>query len=116
MTMLKASRSASTGRNSSIRSSASPARPGLYVIPFTSIVEQTAAVFREALATEDDVLEHHGSYDWDAAAQARRDDGEGPDGLAKLRRDTENWAAPIVVTTSLQFFESLFAARTSRAR
>ena len=88
----------------------------VYVIPFTSIIEQTAAVFREALNTSDDVLEHHASFDWERAAEARRDDGEGPDGLAKLRRAAENWDVPIVVTTAVQFFESLFAARTSRCR
>ena len=88
----------------------------VYVIPFTSIIEQTADVFRQALNTCDDVLEHHASFDWERAAEARRDDGEGPDGLAKLRRAAENWDVPIVVTTAVQFFESLFAARTSRCR
>jgi CRISPR-associated endonuclease/helicase Cas3 len=88
----------------------------VYVIPFTSIIEQTAQVFREALNTRKDVLEHHASFDWERAAEARRDDGEGPDGLAKLRRAAENWDVPIVVTTAVQFFESLFAARTSRCR
>jgi CRISPR-associated endonuclease/helicase Cas3 len=92
----------------------------VYVIPFTSIIEQTAQVFREAMnsndSTSNNVLEHHASFDWERAAEARRDDGEGPDGLAKLRRAAENWDAPIVVTTAVQFFESLFGARTSRCR
>ena len=88
----------------------------VYVIPFTSIIEQTAEVFREALNTSDNVLEHHASFDWERAAEARRDDGEGPDGLAKLRRAAENWDVPIVVTTAVQFFESLYAARPSRCR
>lgn len=84
------------------------------VIPFTSIIEQTAAVFRRALGGEDDVLEHHAAFDWDEAARNR--DDEGTDGLKKLRRATENWDAPVVVTTSVQFFESLFAARRGRCR
>ena len=93
----------------------------IYVIPFTSIIEQTAAVFRKALATRDDVLEHHASFDWEAEVprNARPDEadaGEGRDGLAKLRRAAENWASPVVVTTAVQFFESLFANRTSRCR
>lgn len=92
----------------------------VYVIPFTSIIEQTAEVFRTALGPglADDVLEHHSSFDWDARRPADEGDAEeeGPGGLAKLRRDAENWDVPIVVTTAVQFFESLFAARTSRAR
>ena len=89
----------------------------VYVIPFTSIIEQTAQVFREALRTEGDILEHHSSFDWDREKPKSDDEeGEGAAGLAKLRRDAENWDAPIVVTTAVQFFESLFAARTSQAR
>ena len=78
----------------------------VYVIPYTSILEQTVDAFREALGEEDPwaaVLEHHSNLD---------PDRETPRG--KLA--AENWDAPIVVTTSVQFFESLFAARTSRAR
>ncbi|MBV8889265.1 MAG: CRISPR-associated helicase Cas3', partial [Alphaproteobacteria bacterium] len=88
----------------------------VYVIPYTSIIEQTAAVFRKALCTDDDVLEHHASFDWEDAKAAREDDGEGRDGLAKLRRAAENWDVPVVVTTAVQFFESLYANRTSRCR
>lgn len=93
----------------------------VYVIPFTSIIEQTAQVFREALGSDADILEHHASFDWEAALPprptvAQADSGEGADGLSKLRRAAENWDAPVVVTTAVQFFESLFAARTSRCR
>ncbi len=97
------------------------ARHGLrrivYVIPFTSIIEQTAAIFRDDVGLGDAVLEHHASFDWDQRRPPGDDeDGEGAGGLAKLRLDTENWDAPVVVTTAVQFFESLFAARTSQAR
>lgn len=84
----------------------------VYVIPYTSIIEQTAAVFRAALGTDDDILEHHANFEWDRAGT----DAEGLDGGDKLRRSAENWDAPIIVTTAVQFFESLFAARTSRCR
>lgn len=89
----------------------------IYVIPFTSIIEQTATVFRHALG-DTDILEHHSSFDWDAhhKAFASSSDDEGPAGIGKLRRATENWDAPIIVTTAVQFYESLFAARTSRCR
>ena len=85
----------------------------IYVIPFMSIVEQTAAVFRDALGsgggTETDfVLEHHSAFEEDRLASRSSAD--------KLRLAMENWDAPIVVTTAVQFFESLFARRPSRCR
>ncbi|MFQ5481894.1 MAG: CRISPR-associated helicase Cas3', partial [Nitrospinaceae bacterium] len=73
----------------------------IYVLPFTSIIEQTAGVFREILGEA--VLEHHSNLD---------PEKETP----KNRLACENWDAPLVVTTNVQFFESLFAARTSRVR
>jgi CRISPR-associated endonuclease/helicase Cas3 len=77
----------------------------VYVIPFTSIIEQNAQVFREVFADlgEDVVLEHHSNFDPEQETTTNR--------LA-----TENWDAPLVVTTAVQFFESLFANRTSRCR
>ncbi len=88
----------------------------VYVIPFTSIIEQTAQVFREALDTSADVLEHHASFDWELAETVAAADDEGPGGISKLRRAAENWDVPVVVTTAVQFFESLFASRASRCR
>ena len=74
----------------------------IYVIPFTSIIEQNADVFRSALG-EDQVVEHHSSLDED-------------DSTPKSRLASENWDASVIVTTSVQFFESLFAAKSSRCR
>lgn len=88
----------------------------VYVIPYTSIVEQTADVFRTALNAEDDILEHHASFDWERAEDARNPDDEGADGLKKLKLAAQNWDVSIVVTTAVQFYESLFASRTSRCR
>ncbi len=88
----------------------------VYVAPFTSIIEQTAAVFRDAMGTNLDVLEHHSTFDWARAETVANADDEGPDGVRKLRRAAENWDAPIVVTTAVQFFESLFANRRGRCR
>lgn len=87
----------------------------IYVIPFTSIVEQNAAVFRTALGAygDDAVLEHHSAFDAGEGAAKRKRDRSSID---KLRRDSENWDAPIIVTTAVQFYESLFAAKTSRCR
>lgn len=83
----------------------------IYAIPYTSIIDQTAAIFRDVLGDEV-VLEHH------SAIEEERSPGErGPASQRdKLRLAMEDWAAPVVVTTSVQLFESLFAARPSRAR
>ncbi len=87
----------------------------IFVIPFTSIVEQNAAVFRSALGDlgEAAVLEHHSAF---VAAQLPRSDAERYQAREKLRLAMENWDAPIIVTTAVQFFESLFAARPSQCR
>jgi CRISPR-associated endonuclease/helicase Cas3 len=74
----------------------------IYVIPFTSIIEQNADVFRSAVG-DDQVVEHHSNLDED-------------DLTIKARLTAENWDAPVIVTTSVQFFESLFAAKPSRCR
>lgn len=80
------------------------------VAPYTSIIEQTARVYRDALGA-DQVLEHHGNF----RHPADRDGKEASDRLT-LRLAEENWDAPVVVTTAVQFLESLFAARPSRCR
>lgn len=74
----------------------------IYVIPYTSIIEQTAEVLRAYFGKEN-VLEHHSNLDADKATPAQL--------LA-----AENWDAPVIVTTSVQFFESLYAARSGRCR
>jgi CRISPR-associated endonuclease/helicase Cas3 len=76
----------------------------VYAIPYTSIVEQTADVF-SGIFGADNVVEHH--------SQAEPDEGKE---TARSRLASENWDAPLVVTTNVQLFESLFAARTSRCR
>lgn len=87
----------------------------IYVIPFTSIVEQTANVFRTALGDDSAILEHHSAFDDDQAV-TRAADEDRDFGLIKLRQAAENWDRPIVVTTAVQFFESLFANKTGRCR
>ncbi len=86
----------------------------IYVIPFTSIVEQTAQVFRKALKADDAILEHHSGFDAEKPPWA--DDYEARDGAEKLRLATQNWDRPIIITTAVQFFESLFANRPGRCR
>ena len=88
----------------------------IYIIPFTSIIEQNAGVFREALGElgAENILEHHSNYAWEATGQSA--DDETNQVKAKLKLAAENWDIPIVVTTNVQFFESLFASQKSQAR
>ncbi len=80
----------------------------IYVVPFTSIIEQNAEVIRQILTPlESDsftpLIEHHSSLSPDKET-------------TQSRLASENWDAPIIITTAVQFYESLFAAKTSRSR
>jgi CRISPR-associated endonuclease/helicase Cas3 len=74
----------------------------VHVIPYTSIIEQTAAIFAEVLGA-DNVIEHHCNLD---------SERETP----RARLAAENWDSPVIVTTNVQFFESLYASRPGRCR
>jgi len=87
----------------------------IYAIPFTSIIEQNAAVFGKALkdAGPHVVLEHHSNFD---PTEKSGEDPELETQTPWFRLAAENWDAPIVVTTNVQLFESLFASKPSRCR
>lgn len=74
-------------------------------IPFTSIIEQNAKVYKDIFG-EGNVLEHHSNIDVDDQHMFN----------PHLKLAAENWNAPIIVTTNVQLFESLFANRTSKCR
>lgn len=81
----------------------------IYVIPYTSIIDQTAGTFQKILGPEN-VLEHHSGMYYELKEE---------DATPETRRKAlavENWDAPVVVTTAVQFFESLYANRASRCR
>ncbi len=80
----------------------------IYVIPYTSIIEQNAEVFRTILGDRN-VLEHHSGVQMDSP-------GESSSENICHRLAAENWDAPVIVTTSVQFFESLYSNRPSQCR
>lgn len=82
----------------------------IYAIPYTSIIEQNAAVFRGILGDEN-VLEHQSNFTFPDCKEEQETERQ-----EKLKLASENWDAPLIVTTNVQFFESLFANRTSRCR
>ena len=92
----------------------------IYVIPYTSIIEQTAKKFRQVFAElsaawgNECVLEHHSAV----RSQKKNEDSseEDEDTSDRLRLLAENWDVPLVVTTSVQFFESLFGNKSSVCR
>lgn len=79
----------------------------IYVVPYTSIIEQNADVFRGILGDEN-VLEHHSGVQFENDEENGNPD---PKSLA-----AENWDSPLVITTAVQFFESMYANRSSQCR
>lgn len=80
----------------------------IIAIPYTSIIAQTAAILRDIFGAEN-VLEHHSNIEV-AEDEAISDDKR------RLQLATENWDYPIVVTTNVQLFESLFSNKRSACR
>ncbi len=80
----------------------------IYVIPYTSIIEQNAEVFRSVLGGGN-VLEHHSGVEFDLS------DGASPEEIRRALA-SENWDMPVVVTTAARFFDSLYANRSSKCR
>lgn len=74
----------------------------IVAIPYTSIITQTAGVFKDIFG-EENVIEHHSNLDGDTLT-------------TEQKQATENWDAPLIVTTNVQLFESLYANRSSRCR
>lgn len=75
----------------------------IYVIPYTSIIEQNAQVFREILGNEN-VLENHSNVDYESSEEFK-----------PMQLAAENWDKPIVVTTNVQFFELCMPINPSEA-
>ncbi len=85
----------------------------IYIMPYTSIIEQTAKVFKDIFGDLLPVLQHHSNYDFDNSS---KDNDESVTTSEKLKKTCENYDAPLIVTTSVQFFESLYHYKSSRLR
>ena len=85
----------------------------IYTIPFTSIIEQNAKVYADIFG-RNNIVEHHSNFVLPTGVKVEPDS---PDGENKnLSLATANWDAPLILTTNVQFFESLFTSHPSRAR
>jgi len=87
----------------------------IIVLPFISIIDQTAKELKRIFGDEW-VLEHHSNFNEDEDANKDIADETQQFEAYSKRLATENWDYPIIVTTSVQFFESLFANKPSRCR
>jgi CRISPR-associated endonuclease/helicase Cas3 len=88
---------------------ASGMRRVIVAVPYTSIIEQNSGVYSGALGSAN-VVEHHSNLDDFEEA------GEADETTVRRRLSCENWDAPVIVTTNVQLFESLFAHKRRRAR
>lgn len=79
----------------------------IIAIPYTSIIVQTAGVLKEIFG-EENVLEHHSNFN--------PDEIKNEEVREKAKLATENWDYPIVVTTNVQLFESMFSNKPSACR
>ena len=83
----------------------------IYIVPYNTIIEQNAAVFESILGAEN-VLQHHSNVQYGVSDE----DNQYSEEENQKRYSTENWDYPLIVTSSVQFFESLFSAKPGKCR
>jgi CRISPR-associated endonuclease/helicase Cas3 len=81
-----------------------------YISPYLSILEQNSQVFRESLGADNLILEHHSNIILEA------EDIQDQEKQNRYRHLTENWEVPIVITTFVQFLNTIFGGKTSSVR
>ena len=81
----------------------------IYVIPYNSIIDQTAEVFAEIFGEDAEILRHQSTF-------SAEDIGADDEFLHGVKFAGENWDCPFIITTAVQFFESLFSCRRKKLR
>ncbi len=91
----------------------------IYVIPYTSIIEQTAETLEKVFPNLA-ILQHHSDFDFEEDSQSfnKQKDNLHEEKITGdvFRFAAENWDAPMVVTTNVQFFESIYGNKSSKLR
>lgn len=82
----------------------------IYIIPYNSIIDQTANVFDELFQGTAQILRHQSTFSYEDDENISEDYRE----AAKCA--AENWNAPFIITTAVQFFESVYANRRGKLR
>lgn len=82
----------------------------IYVIPYNSIIDQTVSELEDTFGEHADILRHQSSFSY----EDEEDTDENYKRIAKAA--AENWDAPLIVTTAVQFFESLHSNRRGKLR
>lgn len=92
----------------------------IYVIPYTSIIDQNAKSIREALGVDPKdtkiVLEHHSNLMPDQKDKGNDKEGENQEEYNDYKLLAENWDSPIILTTAVQFMETLYGGGTNSCR
>lgn len=81
----------------------------IYVIPYNSIIDQTVTAFENLFQEDAEILQHHSTFAYD-------DENKSEDYRNASKIASENWGAPFIITTSVQFFESLYSNKRGKLR
>ena len=82
----------------------------IYVIPYNSIIDQTTEIFSNVFGDSATILRHQSTYSYD------ENDEYNEDYIEIIKRAEENWDAKIIITTMVQFFESIYSNKRSKLR
>lgn len=82
----------------------------IYIIPYNSIIDQSIGVFQEVFQSDVEILRHQSTFSYED------DENQDEDYRHAAKTATENWDAPFIVTTAVQFFESIYANKRGKLR